>query len=110
MPIFIILSDIEESTIIWDTFSSVFEALSLTNSGKAFGIFPREVPLVIRLSQGAQLLGTSLGQIFPDNSWGFSTVCPTVGRLFTLVDCFPTRTPVVIGDQHKPERIVSGVV
>ena len=29
-------------------------------------------------------LGTSLGQIFPDNSCGFSTVCPTLQLLYVM--------------------------
>jgi hypothetical protein len=40
----------------------------MTNSGKAFGI-------VWKFAHGRSL-GTSIGQIFPDNSCGFSTFCP----------------------------------
>ena len=56
--------------VLRDTFSLVFKAWSLTNSGKALGIGPR-APWESLISPG-----TSLGQIFPDNCCGFSTVGP----------------------------------
>ena len=59
--------------LLRDTFPSVFEAWSLTNNGKALGI-------VWKFAHGRSLK-SSLGQIFPDNSCGLSTVCPKVGHL-----------------------------
>ena len=59
-----------------------FEAWSLTNCGKALGV-------VWKFAHGRSL-GTSLGQIFPDNSCGFSTVCPiwckAAVQVFQLVE------------------------